>query len=311
MKEMKLPNLYLDKEVEEYTNKEMAKIKADKEFYDIIKSLGDENKVLTNKIVRDNIAKLSEYHEDYLICKNCPGYSNCPKSNLHTKISYDFDGRFLNKHIDLCEKEVEKINYDSCFYYQDFPLEYEDASTSDITKDKDRKLALKSYIEMEENKLSLLYLKGDIGVGKSFLASVFVNTYIKKHPNTKVAYISCSDRFKELSDKDHSYNKEDKEYFKKVIDILSSVPLLVLDGFGNELKSIFVRDAIIYPILANRKKERLLTIITSNYDIDTIGEMYSFNAKKIHPSAKMIVDILKYLSNNKEIEINTVQALFK
>lgn len=312
MEKLEIKNFYSSKQdVEEFERKEIESIKNDKEFYEIIKSLGDEKNVVTLRLVKENIGILSDYHHDYNICKSCPGYESCPKELKHSIIRYILKGNEFKKEIDLCHLEKEKFLYDSCFIYNDFPSNWSNVSLENIAQDKERKEATKFFLSMLNHKANLMYLKGDIGVGKSYIALAFLNKYLEVNKyNTKVAFVSCNECFKELSDKDHSYKEEDKEYFADAIEALSNVSFLVLDGFGSELKSAFVRDAIIFPILSNRRKENLLTIITSNYSVDEIGEMYSFS-KRLNPSAKLIVDTIRYLSNNKEIEINTNKNLFK
>ena len=309
MKEMNLPNKVLDSELDEYAKKTMDDIRNDKEFYEIVKSLGDEKNPLTQRVVKENIGKLGDWFEDYQVCKNCPGYENCPKAT-RTQLSYAFENGMLVKQINFCEKEVNQIEYDSCFYFRDFPKEWSDASKDKINLDKERSAALKEYAKMYKNEKYLTYIKGSIGVGKSYLAAVIVNNYlVKTKRKNKVAFVNCSELFKTLADKDHSYKEEDKKYFKDVMNILSSVPFLVLDGFGNEIKSTFVRDVIILPLLSARKRNDALTLITSNYSVDDIVEMYSFG-KRTHPSAKMIGDTINYLSDNTEVEIKTIN-LFK
>ena len=95
------------------------------------------------------------------------------------------------------------------------------------------------------------------------------------------------------------------------MEVLSNVPFLVLDGFGNEIKNTYIRDAIVLPLLSNRRRNRCITIITSNYDVEDIVKLYSFKSKEIHPSAKMILDLINYMSNNTEIEIKTIPGLYR
>ena len=54
--------------------------------------------------------------------------------------------------------------------------------------------------------------------------------------------------------------------------------MLVLDDLGNEFRSDFVRDNVFFPILSYRAKNKLFTLITSNYSIEDICTMYSTNA---------------------------------
>ena len=309
MKEMNLPNKVIDSELDEYAKKTMDDIKSDKEFYEIVKALGDEKNPLTQGVVKENIGKLGDWFEDYQVCKNCPGYENCPKAT-RTQLSYAFENGMLVKQINFCDKEVKQIEYDSCFYFRDFPKEWSVATLSNLVMDSERKSAAKEFRSLCKKEKYLLYIKGGIGVGKTYIAATLTNEYlIRSKRRDKVAFVNCSELFKTLADKDHSYKEEDKKYFKDVMNILSSVPFLVLDGFGNEIKSTFVRDAIILPLLSARKRNDALTLITSNYSVDDIVEMYSFG-KRTHPSAKMIGDTINYLSDNTEVEIKTIN-LFK
>ena len=81
------------------------------------------------------------------------------------------------------------------------------------------------------------------------------------------------------------------------MDKYKNAGLLVFDDFGNEFKSDFVRDNILYPLLSYRVKNKLFTIITSNYSIEDCASMYqTSNASK--PKIEQIRQMLKMMCSS-------------
>ena len=59
------------------------------------------------------------------------------------------------------------------------------------------------------------------------------------------------------------------------MDLYVNVPVLVLDDFGNEYKSDYLRDTILFPILSERSKTEKITLFTSDFTFEEIAKMYS------------------------------------
>ena len=86
----------------------------------------------------------------------------------------------------------------------------------------------------------------------------FVNAFIKKHQDKKVAFIDCSKRFNEIND---LYFK-DKADFYDVLNRLCAVDLLVLDDIGCS-KITALEEQILRTIINTRLLNGKATIYTS------------------------------------------------
>ena len=107
-----------------------------------------------------------------------------------------------------------------------------------------------------------------------------------------VCFLNSTIRLRELNDL--GYGKK-KEEFDKKLELYCNIPILVLDDFGNEFKTDFVRDAILFPILSARAGKRLLTIFTSDFLIEEVETLYS-NTKAGAIRAKQIARLIKSMS---------------
>ena len=67
----------------------------------------------------------------------------------------------------------------------------------------------------------------------------------------------------------------DKEGFKSAIELLETVPLLVIDEFGQEYKNELIRDQIVIPVLNARSHNELPTFFSSEFTIKEIQQLYS------------------------------------
>ncbi|HOH67764.1 MAG TPA: hypothetical protein PLX93_00390, partial [Bacilli bacterium] len=98
----------------------------------------------------------------------------------------------------------------------------------------------------------------------------------------------------------------DKSAFAKKIVELSSLPLLVLDDFGNEYKNDFIRDTIVLPILIERAKNQRLTFFTSDFTIDEIAQLYE-TSKAGAIRAKQLARLLKEMAEE-EFDLSGISA---
>ena len=90
----------------------------------------------------------------------------------------------------------------------------------------------------------------------------------------------------------NAQEKKDNNVFNELLQKYIDVPVLIIDDLGNEYKSDFVRESILYPILSNRSKAHLLTIITSDYGINDFATMYLTNQAST-PKVEQIKRLLK------------------
>ena len=88
---------------------------------------------------------------------------------------------------------------------------------------------------------------------------------------------------------------------KSLVNIVNNLLLALVDDFGNEFKTDFIRDAIIFQIISNRASKKVFTIFTSDFTIDEIQELYS-TSKAGAIRARQIANLIKG-SAGKEINL--------
>ncbi len=104
----------------------------------------------------------------------------------------------------------------------------------------------------------VLYISGDIGTGKTFLASCWVRELHRE--GVHVTWAKVGDIIRELNDTHKSYKKSEKD----VIDKYILTRVLVLDDLGKEHPTEWTISQL-YAIIDTRCENERATVITSNY----------------------------------------------
>ena len=255
---------------------------------------------MNDKVIKENIAKIYDFALDIHNCKDCPGLDKCTKEPRHLVSSVTYEKGIVDRVIVPCKKYLEYTNFKTRLISYDFPDEWLNISiTKDVSNMRSKaKLSIlsayNSVLRKESNKW--LYIKGGIACGKSFYAAALTVNAAKSGDFDRICFMNVPNRFKELSDL--AFTKNPK--FDEEISKYQNADLLVFDDFGNEFKSDFVRDNILYPILSYRVKNRLFTIITSNYSIEDCASMYqTSNASK--PKIEQIRQMLNLMCEKEHV----------
>ncbi len=113
-----------------------------------------------------------------------------------------------------------------------------------------------------------LYLQGDPGVGKTFLCSAIANELLKN--NVPVLYLPFVDFLYSIKD---TFNDRDKRT-QELLAAAREVDVLILDDLGSENITDFSQE-ILFSLLNYRGMNEMKPIvISSNYPIEEIAEMY-------------------------------------
>ncbi len=293
MEKMKLPILN-DELINNLKYKALNEIKNSKEFVDIINQFN-----LTDEEIMNAASKFLKVRDDKKSCLNCKGKCNKNPKQVQLDLVI-YDNREIDIEFNTCDyyKRINELK--KHYLYLDFPIEYLEYDFSKELKDNDytnvrKKVLVKLIKILNDNVSKGLYIYGNNRIGKSFIAALFSKIYIEK-TNKRVAFCNSSDLFQYLSD----LNFSDKNALRESMESLIDVDLLVLDGFGNEYKSDFVRDNYVYPLLISRLEKNKLTLITSNFKIQEIVDMYTLS-KASAPKAKQLLNILNTICEEVEL----------
>ena len=252
--------------------------------------------------IKENIDKIYDFACDMKNCKDCKGLKYCKKEPKYLVTSITVNNGFVDRNIVPCKKYLEYISFRNKILVRDFPEEWLENKINEVSnlRSKSSQAVLKKYMDASNQKSNgWIFIKGDIASGKSFFAAALVSDAARTGTFDKVGFVNVPARFKELSDlafqKNPMFNTEIEKY--------QNVDFLVLDDFGNEFKSDFVRDNILFPVISYRIKNNKFTVITSNYSIEDCATMYQTNyASK--PKIEQLRSMLKNVCGDEIILLN-------
>lgn len=276
-----------DADFNEYINTLLKELKEDDEVYSLIKAQN-----MTVKEVKDNIAHLIEFKNDHNYCRNCPGLKKCNKKLPHftTTIRFDKNINYLYTNTTACQKYMDKIRIDAMYEIYDANEEWKGVRLQDLDLSNVRRPVVKKFIEglNKENFTDWIFVTGNRKCGKSIMLSAFATEFaIKK--NKQISFVNSANMVKELS----AIVFSDKEEFNNRMTSLSEIPLLILDGFGNEVVSEFTRDNIMFPLLSARSDLGLPTFFSSDLEFDDIKSLYSTGKANGAIRGKQLMSLIK------------------
>lgn len=254
---------------------------------------------ISDELAEKEIIKINDFVQDLAYCKHCPGIKKCQKETpcLVSKIVYS--NGYVDRQQVPCKKYLEFIAFKRQFLIKDFPEDWLNSVIKNLDISSEREEIIKRYNAFLKNESkNWIYIFGEIGTGRSFVAANIAVDIAKKGLGP-IAFIDAPTRFKELA------GKRDQEY-NSLLEKYQTVPVLIIDDLGNEYKSDFVRESVLFPIINARNKNNLFTIITSDFSISDIATMYITNQ-----ASKPKVEQIKRMLKNKcgeEINLGSVSV---
>lgn len=214
---------------------------------------------------------LANYLDSKKVCEECQGLDACQSESFHMcrSLYISMSGR-LSSRLGPCPKAMKEITKNSHFLYRDFDPSWNSLSAKALRNNRNKALFNSLIQIMKKGAMKKwCYVHGDSGTGKSYFLAALTNDLAAK--GIEISFIDTNKRFDEMK----SYSIKDKARFENMLSSLSQSEVLVLDGFGSEYRSDYVRDMILFPLLSNRSKNHAVTFFTSEFSLDEIEALYS------------------------------------
>lgn len=292
--------------------KQMPGFEKFQEKYELMKQ-----QVLTDpkvmRFLREN-PDISDTHADKLLssfytfkneqqaCSNCPGLDRCPnlmqgyRSEL-TRVRQTVELRY--KPCELKIHDEHKKSMASLIKSYFIPKEILGATFDRLYKhsiDDTRRNAISKAYEFVQmagtsQPVKGIYFYGKFGVGKTYLLGAIANGLAEKGIHSLMVHTPEFLREMKQSLSDGSFDTK--------MELLKTVPVLMLDDIGAENMTNWVRDEIIGVILQYRMMEKLPTLYTSNCDYDMLQQHLSYSQKGGLDEVKAlrIMERIKHLSS--------------
>jgi primosomal protein DnaI len=149
------------------------------------------------------------------------------------------------------------------------------------------------YKETQKVPRKGLYLRGTLGVGKTFLLACFANELAKYDIESILVY--TPELFRELKSAIKDGTLEEK------ISLLKNVPVLMLDDLGAERLSSWSRDEILGSILHYRMTNEMPVFISSNLDFAGLLRQFTEVEQEDELKAGRILERIRTVTEMYEI----------
>ncbi len=226
-----------------------------------------------------------------------PSHSKeAPYPGMKMTLTVD-DSGYLSFVLGPNEQNKNKQLLEANFLYRDYPEEWMTLTPQALkgVRFKEIRDAIKM---MGKSAKSWIYIQGEPGSGKSRYVAALLNNFALK--SKTVCFMNTNQRFEEL--KVLAIKKPQE--FSAIMTQLKTCDHLVLDDFGNEYRSDYVRDTILLPILNDRSRLGLFTYITSQYSLEEIEELYGrgsrIDGKRVVNAITRNINGVVYLSQGIE-----------
>lgn len=210
-------------------------------------------------IDKTNASEFYRFVTEHKNCQVCQGLQQCKNTS---------------KGYQPCLKETPypHIVYKACRYFHDFSKQDNvlhlyvagnaDANLNNfdlINEDRKKMFAYASQFVTEYKRgefMKGMYLAGSFGSGKTYFLSALANELASRNIKSIIAFFP--DLSRTLKSAINSNELEHR------ISLLKNVDVLMLDDFGGEMASTWLRDEIVAPIFQHRLQENLPIFISSN-----------------------------------------------
>lgn len=228
-----------------------------KKFIDVI-----QNEFKEYEINESNVIDFSLLLESNNRCLKCKGLDFCENENNGYKLVYENDNfKFAPCRYMLDKQKKNKNNNLIKTLYLPTKILEARIENFDVNSESRKKLFQKinEFITaMRNNEYSKgLLLWGSFSIGKTYTLACIANELARNNIESLLIY------FPDLVT-DLKNSLSDNNRYESLINMLKSIPVLMLDDFGSENMTPWVRDDILGPIINYRVLENKPVFISTN-----------------------------------------------
>lgn len=219
----------------------------------------------------DEVLKIDAATQERRECEKCTGYP-CHKTENRGFIPViQVDSRWgLAVASAMCkpyEERQRQIALDQKFACSKIPPRYLGKTYSDYEVDEFNRSAVEFAKRVLPEKNSGAYFWGDVGTGKTFLAALVAQDFIRA--GKSVLFTNVADLLMEFYAIYRGTSKADEQ---ELFNALYTADLVVLDDFGIEKPTLFVGTTLCKILDARYNRSDVTTLITSNYSLREIKQ---------------------------------------
>ena len=214
------------------------------------------------KIDENNVIDFSLLLESNLKCKGCKGLDRCLNEKEGYKLIFEDDSFKYSPCKYMAEKNKQNKNKNliKTLYLPTKILEAK-IEDYDVNTESRKKIFAKinEFISKTRNNeyAKGLYLYGTFSIGKTYTLACIANELARNNIESLLIY------FPDLvTDLKNAIN--DNNRYESLINMLKSIPVLMLDDLGSENMTPWVRDEILGPVINYRLLENKPLFISSN-----------------------------------------------
>ena len=237
--------------------------------------------------------KIDDWRKQYAPCVGCQGLSRCGQNKEGYYQALVYDGLLQNVLMPCVymRQKLQKEKHLENYLVSDLPKPLKTVSFKQILADNESKEYLKVLQEAIEasHHSEGLYLYGTLGSGKTYLAACACNEHASR--GEKVAFI----HYPAFTQRMASLLRTDE--YRTELKRLMYADFIVIDDIGAESCTEFNRDTILMTLLNHRYEEGLATWFTSNCDLASLQQHFTFASKNREDvlKAERIIERIRHM----------------
>lgn len=249
----------------------------------------------------NNVNDFANYLEEINNCQKCPSLEKCANNNIGYQTVIE-NGNFLLKECKYKEQDKKKSLRNSLINTLFVSKSILNADLANFEANTPNRKKIYEYIVDFINKqknqefVKGLYIHGAFATGKTYILGCIANELARNDIKSLVIYFP--DLVVELK------NAIGTERLEELVNYLKSVDVLLIDDFGSENMTPWLRDEMLGSILNYRLMEQKAIFISSNLSFD--NELISHLSITNSPSDQLKGNRLKSRLNGlvKSIELD-------